>query len=34
MTKKKGMKPLKLVSSVALIASIAYIIINDRKKNN
>ena len=34
MSKKKGMKPLRLVSSLALIASIAYIIINDRKKNN
>jgi len=34
MRKKKGLNPFKVVSSVALIASIAYIIINDRKKNN
>lgn len=33
MVKKKGIRPLKLASSVALIASIAYIVISDRKKD-
>ena len=34
MSKKKGLSPFKVVSSIALIASIVYIIVNDKKQNN
>jgi len=33
MSKKTGIKPLKIVSSVALVATIIYSVVKDNKKN-